>query len=394
VIRLLLLIAVPVLVSSLLACGESDNGTDGDADGDADGDTDSDADGDTDGDADGDTDGDADGDDCPFSSGISWQGRSRFMYGVNYPWGNFGADFGGVSTWGQQGVSVDTSSYRAHFADLSDAGVSVVRWWVFPVFWGEGVQFDADERPTGLGGTAVEDLRAALTLAREHDLYLMLCLFSFDNFETSHDESGIRVTGIMPMVVEADRRAALLENVVRPLAQTVATSPDADRLIAWDVINEPEWAMYGPSTYGDPDFEGETGRPNVTHAEMETFLADVIEVLRDETDALVSVGGAAAKWSQAWTALDLDFYQVHIYDWVNDWWPYSLSPAEIGLDDRPVVMGEFPLDGLTGVPYSELLRSWYETGWAGALGWPMETDQWHLDDVRAFSDLHSCETRY
>ena len=186
-----------------------------------------------------------------------------------------------------------------------------------------------------------------------------------------------------------------MDNVVRPLAKLVARSRHANRLLAWDVINEPEWAMIGDSPYGDPDYDPNPELSTVTHAQMEALVAESIAALRQESSALVTVGGAAMKWAHAWSNVDIDFYQFHIYDWINPYWPYSDSPADFGVDDRPVVMGEFPLAGLEGVPYETMLSSWYQNGYAGALGWQfIEAASQELDQVQGFASTHACETQY
>jgi hypothetical protein len=187
----------------------------------------------------------------------------------------------------------------------------------------------------------------------------------------------------------------LLENVVRPLAKAASQSPHKKRLVAWDVINEPEWAITGTSPYGDSDYDPIAELNPITHAQMETFVAETIGVLREESDALITVGGAAMKWAKAWSAVDVDFYQFHIYDWVNQYWPYTMSPADFGVDDRPVVMGEFPLGGLSGASYADMLGSWYSNGYSGALGWQYnEADAAKLGAVKAFADTQPCETSY
>ena len=103
---------------------------------------------------------------------------------------------------------------------------------------------------------------------------------------------------------------------------------------------------------------------------METFLGDTIKVLRAETpDIPLSIGSAALKWATAWKNMDVDFYQTHIYDWVNAFWPYSSSPADFGLDDKPLMMGEYPVEGLDNVDHRTMLESWFSNGYAGAIGW-------------------------
>jgi hypothetical protein len=320
------------------------------------------------------------------------------MYGVNLPWARFGSDFGGDAS-ASRGISSNTS-IAGTLQTFATSGVNVVRWWVWPNFTGSGVAFDANGMPTGLGGTALADLEAALSLADQSNLYLELTLFSFDSFSSTNPQN---LAGI---ITDATRRAALVNNVIRPFARAAAQSSFSNRLMVWDLINEPEWAITGPSLYGgDPAFEPTVGLSTVSHGQMETFLGEVIAGLRAESRALVTVGAAAMKWKSAWLHLDLDYREFHIYDWVNAYWPYSRSPAEYGITDKPVVMGEFPPGGLNQgtISYATLLDSWFTNGYAGALAWrqtrattsdPLGLLVPNWTTIKAFADAHPCETRY
>lgn len=335
---------------------------------------------------------------CEHPSGISWGCRRRFMYGVNYGWEHFAGDFGGIPEWDVPGIAANEEAIDARMADMAAHGVDVVRWWVWPDFRGDGVQFESGT-PAGLGPTVVADLEKALELANHHGLHLMLTLFSFDDFKPTNTTRGIEVHGLEPIATNAAKRSALVERVVRPFARAAEQSDNRDRLIAWDIINEPEWAMRGPSKYcRDDDFPAQNGLELVTHDEMEVFVSDVIRGLRAESRALITVGGAATFWRCAWKYVDTDFYQFHMYDWVDDWAPYDLGPAEQGIVDKPAIMGEFPMNGLGRARYTELLSTWYTSGWAGALGWAV-TDggfDWSAEKetVLDFSDAHSCQTHY
>lgn len=328
-------------------------------------------------------------DSCAFAGGIAWNCRKRFMYGVNYAWQNFAIDFGGGSG-NQRGVAANRDTVGSTLGTMSQNGASVVRWWVWPDFRGDGVTFDGSGTPSGLGGTALADLEAALSLAAQHDLYLMLTLFSFDNFKSALPADR----SLSTIALDTAKRGALVERVVRPFARAAAQSPNASRLISWDVMNEPEWAVTGASPYGDEDFDPTGDLRPITHAQMETLLRDVIAGLRAESEALITVGGAAMKWRYAWSRLDLDFYQFHSYDWVNEYWPYDDSPAEFGVTDKPIVMGEFPPDGLMGASYRTLVESWYQNGYAGALVWRDSQLVVNWSDVKSFADAHTCETQY
>jgi hypothetical protein len=321
------------------------------------------------------------------------------MVGTNYAWQNFGADFGGISAWNFSGIAGIESEVGAVLADIAAHGANTVRWWMWPRLNGDGVVFDASDVPTGLGSTVDADINAALRLADENNLYVMLTIFSFDNFHpTEADHYGTRSVGLSSLIRDGAWRTALVTNVIRPMARIVADSPNADRMIAWDVINEPEWAIQGESLYGDQAFDPNSELEAVTHAEMEAFVRDVIEGLRAESSAPVSVGQAAAKWKQAFSQCDLDFYQIHIYDWVNDYWPYTQTPADLGLDDKPVVYGEYPAGGLTGVNEAQMLETWFSNGLAGGLSWAYTDTAFDisssLDSIGSFTGAHACETTY
>ncbi|KYG01422.1 endo-1,4-beta-glucanase [Sorangium cellulosum] len=342
-------------------------------------------------------------DECPFEAGVEIACRLRFMYGVNYAWRDFGADFGGQSRWSQAGVSGKKGQVLSDLQDMRANGVDVVRWWIYPRFYGDQIDFDGQGNPTGLGGTSTQDILAALELAEQAQINVMFTLFSFDGFyKTSHNPpNGLTVWSMGPIVADAGRRAKLIENVVRPIAKTVASSPHRGRMLAWDVINEPEWAMTGPSLYGgDPAFEGDSSKFDlVTHQQMEALAKESAAVLREETGAPVSVGSAAIKWGQAWTRADVDFYQVHMYGWVNDYFPYDKPPSEYNLTDKPVVMGEFPINmAEMDVGYDKFVGDLYTMGYAGAMSWSVTDTNfpWSSNKtrVKAFADQHPCETRY
>ncbi|WP_437619203.1 endo-1,4-beta-glucanase [Sorangium sp. So ce1151] len=342
-------------------------------------------------------------DTCRFEGGVQIDCRLRFMYGVNYAWRDFGADFGGQPTWSQSGISGKKAQVLADLQDMRANGVDVVRWWIYPRFYGDQIAFDGQGNPTGLGGTSTQDILAALELADQAQVNVMFTLFSFDGFykATYNPPSGLTAVSMGPIVADPARRARLIENVVRPVAQAVASSPHRSRMLAWDVINEPEWAMTGPSLHGgDPAFEGDSSKFDlVTHQQMEALAKESAAVLRGETGAPVSVGSAAIKWGQAWTHADVDFYQVHMYGWVNDWFPYNTPPSEWGLTDKPVVMGEFPINmAEMDVTYDKFVSDLYNIRYAGALSWSI-TDRnfpWSSSKtaVKAFADKHPCETRY
>lgn len=334
-------------------------------------------------------------DSCPApGGGVTLGCQKRFVYGVSYPWRNFAGDFGGVSQWGIQGVSKAPSGYAADLADMHKQGANVIRWWLFPDFRGDGVTFDAMNVPTGVTATALADFAKALELADQAGLFLMPTLFSFDNFRPTQMSQGVLIRGTTPIALDPGARKALVLNVVRPLVKAAQQSPYARRIFAWEAINEPEWAVVGPSLHGgDQAFDPAMGLSAVTHAQMETFIKDVIGGIRAETGAMVSVGGAAPKWAHAWSTLGLDFYQWHYYDWINPYWPYTDGPAKYGLG-KPVVVGEMPMDQLSGQSFANVVRTFWQNGYSGALGWSYSDAKAAVSNLQAFSGQHPCETHY
>ncbi len=345
------------------------------------------------------------GDTCPAPNGVEWQCQKRFMVGTNWAWKNWGADFGGITAWGKKGVSQDAAAFSADMATLKAGGTSVIRWWMWPRFLTESITWGADDAPSAVGGTLIADVQKALELAEQNDVFIMFSPFSFDNFGPTKDESGINSRGIKGIVTDATKRGKLLNNLIRPVAQAIEASPYKHRMLAWDLINEPEWAMTGPNPNDTAAFEPNEDLESVTHAEMKVFLDELTVVIREESSALVTIGSAAIKWGNAWRDFDVDFYSLHYYDWVYQWFPYdTVTPASKGLTGKPVVMGEFPYGGLSAFAaqnlpaqtLGEFLNGLWDVGYAGALGWAFTDPNFQFDGTgqKAFADTHACETAY
>lgn len=329
---------------------------------------------------------------CPAgTSGIAVGPDKRFFFGMNYAWQDFGADFGGISAWGQTGVASHSAEHANNLAKMRKSGAAVVRWWMLPDFRGDGVLFDDQGKPMGLGGSFTDDLEEALRIAEENDVYLMLTLFSFDAFFPTEQVGGQTIHGIAPILRVGPSRTLLVNNVVRPIAKIVQASTYAHRVLAWDVINEPEWAMTGSNPLGDPQYTPMQGIDPVTHGEMETFVREVTAALHEETHAYVTVGSAAVKWAHAWKCAGIDFYQPHVYDWIDARWPYDNPPSKYDLADKPVVIGEFPTQGLPGATLGTMLEKFYQVGYAGAIPWDFHSAKPEdFTTMASFAVKHQC----
>ena len=64
------------------------------------------------------------------------------------------------------------------------------------------------------------------------------------------------------------------------------------------------------------------------------------------------------------------------------------------MTDKPVVLGEFPIQGLTGVPYATLVSTIYQLGYAGAMAWSYNDPSfpWSPNNanVQTFATAHAC----
>ncbi len=354
-------------------------------------------------------------DTCPApGAGVTWNCKKRFTYGVNYAWAYFGGDFGGISAWNQQGVAGAKATRKTEMEDMKNNGVDVIRWWMFPDLRGDGIKLDASKSPSGLGSTVVDDIQAALDLAAELDLHIKLTLFSFDNFCADRTDSGVSVVGLQPIVADSAKRAALIANVVTPIAKAVEASPNKDRMVMWDVINEPEWAITGTDGYGDEKFDAQTTCSNgaamqaMTFPQAETFVKEVVTALHGASSAPVTVGSAAVKWAKAWSKVGLDLYDFHWYGWVDQYFPHTKTPKDYGVADKPVVVGEFPLNpssdttgqSFGGIGYGKLVDDFMAAGYAGTQGWAFSDTSGPFSwsnakaNVKAWAEAHTCYTHY
>ncbi len=321
---------------------------------------------------------------------VRWLGSERYLQGVNVPWMFYGADFGTVEEWGgYNGYS--HASTEAMFASLKTNGANSVRWWMFcdgraaPEF-----SSTSGGNVTGLDSSVLSNMDDAIQLAAKYDIYITFCLWDFGMLESDSTSSGRgeHAGGHRNIITNAVSRGSFITNALLPILHhqvagtpyTIGTHPN---VMAWDIINEPEWGVDQAASVAEP----------VTLAQMQRFLAEIAGAIHRHANQLVTVGSACMKWNSdsalgaagnwwndsALTAYDadgaLDFYQFHYYGWMNgDYVYWSYSPifntfAAAGFD-KPAVVGEFPANGGdTGYSIAALMTGIYQNGYAGAWTW-------------------------
>lgn len=316
---------------------------------------------------------------------LSFDG-SQFTAGINYPWNHYGRDFG-ASVWGHAGVSAiqETQRVNADFELMAESGVQMTRWFVF----GDGrsgIKTADDGTPIGLDEHVFADFDAAVKIARTHKVYVMFVLFDFLLLERQSVKDGVTMEGRRDWIVDERKRKALIENVVTPLVERYGKEPI---IAAWEVMNEPEWAMR---------IRFKNTRYQVRTAEMQRFVTDVVNAIHAVSDRPVTVGSASPGYLKYWRNVGLDLYQYHFYPQVEGRRYPSLRDSTVALGlDKPLILGEFP----TQAPYTQTvdyLDSALNNGCSGALGWSLRaTDRFSnaqngLTPLKPWSAQHRSST--
>lgn len=285
-----------------------------------------------------------------------WENGYWYLLGVNYPWLNYGHDFG-TTAWGHDGVSSHKSGKQidADFAYLKGQGMHVVRWFLF----GDGraaPEFNAKGEVIGFDEYFYPDLEAALAIAQKHDIYLILVLFDFHLADKARDVNSVQLGGRSQVITDPGKRQSFLDNALKLLLERYGKNRN---IIAWEVMNEPEGAMTipGGQWVGEP----------VSTAAMQAFINEVVSYIHTYSLQYATVGSASRGWLSYWTSSKLDFYQYHHYDRMEN--QYLLGYPYGSLDlDKPCILGEFPTKN-TQLTMTQYLDTIWRNGYAGALAW-------------------------
>jgi len=262
----------------------------------------------------------------------------------------------------------DASQADKDFAEMAAKGVRVARWFVF----GDGraaPKFEADGGVATGGSTYdryfMDDVDEALAAAQRHHVKLVLVLLDFHWCDNPKTDNGVHLGGHADVIVDLAKRVAFVENAVAPLVRHCRAAP---AVLAWDVINEPEWAI--TITSG-----ASLGQPVPLDA-MRDLVRRVSDVVHREAPCqLVTLSSASRKWLRLWQGLGLDFYQYHYYDWMEGDSPFDVICRDLGLD-KPCILGEFPTQG-SAIPPATYLDKSLSNGYGGALAWSYRAgDQW------------------
>jgi hypothetical protein len=305
---------------------------------------------------------------------------------VNYPFHQYGNDFGG-NAWGSYGVH-DPKTYEqvdADFAEMSELGVRTVRWFAF-ADGRAGITYDEEGMPTGLDEFVFQDFDAALEIAQRHNIGINFILLDHRFVFDPRQENGVQLGGHAKVITTPEGREALISNVFEPVFRRYAGHPAT---LSWEVMNEPEWTLRDAGTVDRTNMS-----ESLDFATFRDFARDVVDSIHNTARSYATIGCADAKWAQNWMGLGLDYYQIHYYDWMQ---PYSTDNlfamrAEWLRLDRPVVVGEFPAANSVVAGLRDYLNIWYANGYAGAWAWSFRPGAtWGKPDaevLRSWAEAH------
>lgn len=285
------------------------------------------------------------------------QAAIPFRLGVNYPWLIYAQDFG-EGPHGHRGISLSENRSRVgqDFTQIRDSGAVVVRWFLF----GDGrAGFHTENGiPAKPDAFLFKDVDAVLGLAERSRLKLCVSLIDFLWLQ---DHGGKRVGHANELLLQfAAGREAFLEHILIPLFREFRAHP---ALFAWEIANEPEWAIreFHPKRSAKLHF-----------ADFRVFATELARAVHEFGEVPVTLGSARLDWIRAWQEIALDFYQAHYYPAVERASGTDLGQqlAALGPLDKPLWLGELPArDASSNYSLEKALGDCRDAGLAGAAVW-------------------------
>jgi hypothetical protein len=276
--------------------------------------------------------------------------------GVNLPWLDYGGDFGANAWHPEGGIACLAKRERMSqiLEELETLGLAELRLFVF-CDGRTGLLEDAEGTLRGVDPAAYDDMDVACELAREHGIGLVPVLFDFKLFDPPSLVGRVSMGGRRHLVATEDGRRGLFDRVLVPFIGRYAHEP---AVVAWDLFNEPEWAVLGMG--------GRLGR-GATIAAFRAFLEEAVLRLRRVASQPLTVGLASAAGLDLVRGLDFGFHQVHWYDSMEARSPLGRPVADLGCE-LPVILGEFPTRG-SARSVEGILETANAAGYAGAWAW-------------------------
>lgn len=286
-----------------------------------------------------------------------------FLEGANLPWLTYGGDFG-ANAWNPGGGLSRpgrSEELRRQLRELKGRGIGVVRWFLF-CDGRAGIRFTPAGTPIGPDDRLFADIDAALAALAAEEMKAIFVLLDFLWFDKPALVNGVQTGGRTRVVTSAYKQQRFRRRVLRPLLQRYGRSAE---ILAWDIVNEAEWATRG--------WGGGIIGPSVPFLKMRRFVRRVARLVHRHTDHLATLGLGNAAGLPLVRGCGLDLYQVHWYERWQEVAPLERPVQELETD-RPVLLGEYPTRGTTRPP-REIQEAARNAGYCGALAW-----SWNAQD--------------
>jgi len=248
---------------------------------------------------------------------------------------------------------------------------------------------------SGLSSSFNSDLVSLITAAKQHNVVVLICLWSFDMCKTETSNSMH-----IDLISNADHTKSYITKALVPMLQAVKSYNN----IAWEIINEPEWCV--KETPG-------TTPQMVPLVEMQRFTGMIAEAIHQNSPQKVTTGSACLKWNSDkspavgnwWSdsALQkaypsstghLDFYQIHYYDWMyNPDWGFDPCrvPSSFWNLDKPTLVGELSATSAHYSPMDELNCS-FNGSFIGDMWWAYNANADWTSAIPATNQFYSAHS--
>jgi len=299
----------------------------------------------------------------------------EFGLGANLPWIDYGGDFGANAWHPEGGVRIRPERLARALDRVADAGLRRIRWFLL-CDGRAGVRFDGDGCPVSLDEFVFADLDASVRAAAERDVQIMFVLIDFLWCARGRSVDGVQLGGRRDVLRDSAKRAALLDRIVRPILERYGGAP---QIFAWDIINEPEWAIWRLGTL--------RRHSSIDLAGMQAFVRETAALIHECTNHSATVGASCARHLDLWRGLGLDVYQSHWYEPLERRAPLARPVSSFHLD-KPVILGEFP-SRVSADRLRDIIATARAAGYSEAFVWSAWADDEATDFAAAIPSLRA-----
>ena len=312
---------------------------------------------------------------------IQYDSVSYHINGINIPWHKFNLDFG---THYIYGANYNPAYFDSVFTQCQNYGVNCVRIWLHND-GGTTPEFDTLGFVTGLDTNFFSNLDDFFQRAQNHNLLVIPAIWDFSM--CNNDYAWGKFGGMHANLIQDTLRTrSYINNALIPMVTRYANQCN---LLAWEIINEPEWSTTVSGNNANIT-------QHVSMTEMQRFVGMLAEAIHQHSPKLVTLGSASIKYnSDKYDVLNLalcvgnfwkdaaiqsaynkplahlDFYSPHYYDWMKtiyqNFSPYDHNTSFWGFD-KPVLIEETPGVSSKYSPTAMLYNA-FTGNYAGAMFW-------------------------